>query len=117
MTKKEPIQKVYKGFSNIATFRVWFEMVKRDLSTDGIGLFSISDDPLDIERAIADYYIQQAEKLDLSKLTKAFVADVNWEEITRRAIAWSKLDHAAQGVEKNTDGDYSPSNMPAYEPK
>ena len=100
MTNKNNIQNIYmgdctflpKGFSNIATFRVW-SMVKRDLSVDGIGLFSISDDPFDVELAIMNYYIQQAEKYDLSPIAK-----VNWKEITERAIEWSELDYAAQDV-------------------
>ncbi len=79
-----------RGFSNAATFRVWL-MVKRDLSVDGIGLFSISDDPFDIELAIADYYLRQAEKYDLSP-----ISNVNWEEIARLAIEWNELDCAAQ---------------------
>ena len=111
MTKKDTIQKVYRGFSNIATFRVWFEMVKRDLSTDGIGLFSTSDDPLDVAKAMATYYINHAEEHKFSVLTKAFIAEVNWEEVAARAIQWTKLDHGTMGV-PSFEIDYSPSNIP-----
>ena len=119
---KDKIQKIYKGFSNIPTFRVWFEMVKRDLSTDGIGLFSTSDDPLEVAKAMATYYIDHAEEYKFSVLTKAFIAEVNWEEVAERAISWVSKDHAAQRV-KNTDDqikfdiDYNPSNLPGYKAK
>ena len=88
---KDRIQRIYKGFSNKATFRVWFEMVKRDLTTDSLSLYTTSDDPVDIARAIADYYIKMAEENDLSILTKSFIAEVNWEEITERALKYATI--------------------------
>ena len=88
---KDRVQRVYKGFTNIPTFRVWFEMVKRDLTTDSLSLYTTSDDPVDIARAIADYYIKMAEENDLSTLTKSFIAEVNWEEITERALKYATI--------------------------
>tara|TARA_R110002012_G_scaffold305198_1_gene509234 strand:+ start:136 stop:417 length:282 start_codon:yes stop_codon:yes gene_type:complete len=88
---KDRVQRVYKGFTNIPTFRVWFEMVKRDLTTDSLSLYTTSDDPVDIARAIADYYIKMAEENDLSILTKSFIAEVNWEEITERALKYATI--------------------------
>ena len=88
---KDRVQRVYKGFTNIPTFRVWFEMVKRDLTTDSLSLYTTSDDPVDIARAIADYYVKMAEENDLSTLTKSFIAEVNWEEITERALKYATI--------------------------